>query len=69
MRVRRAQVAGEFVQGIVPDENSRRHVEHAVVRIQLQNRGTTAGGIPLAKDLLKVSVQELVNPFRHGPSR
>jgi hypothetical protein len=45
----------------MPDENPRRHIEHAVVRIQLLNRGTTAGGIPLAKDLLKVAVQELVN--------
>jgi hypothetical protein len=49
----------------MPDENSRRHIEHAVVRIQLLNRGTAAGGIPLAKNLLKVAVQEFVNSFRH----
>jgi hypothetical protein len=58
VRVRRAQVSGEFVQCIMPDENSRRHVEHAVVRMQLLNGGTTAGGIPPAKNLLKVAVQE-----------
>src|SRR5258707_15598476 len=52
----------------MPDENSRRHIKHAVVRIQLLNRGTTAGGIPLAKDLLKVAVQEFVNSFRHSLS-
>src|SRR5258708_1195341 len=52
----------------MPDENSRRHIEHAVVRIQLLNRGTTAGGIPLAKKLLKVAVQEFVNSFTHAPS-
>src|SRR5690349_16458678 len=52
----------------MPDENSRRHIQHAVVRIQLLNRGTTAGGIPLAKNLLKVAVQEFVNSLRHGPS-
>src|SRR6266550_8443074 len=52
----------------MPDENSRRHIEHAVVRIQLLNRGTTAGRVPLAKDLLKVAVQEFVNSFRHSPS-
>src|SRR5262245_63632821 len=52
----------------MPDENSRRHIEHAVVRIQLLNCGTTAGGIPLAKNLLKVAVQEFVNSFRHSPS-
>jgi hypothetical protein len=51
----------------MPDENPRRHIEHAVVRIQLLNRGTTAGGIPLAKDLLKVAVQELVEFFQTWP--
>ena len=30
--------------------------------------GTTAGGISLAKNLLKVAVQEFVNSLRHGPS-
>jgi hypothetical protein len=52
----------------MPNENSRKHIEHAVVGIQLLNRGTTAGGIPLAKNLLKVAVQEFVNPFRHRRS-
>jgi hypothetical protein len=37
------------------------------VRIQLLNRGTPADGIPLAKNLLKVAVQEFVNSFKHSP--
>jgi len=48
------------------DENSRRHVEYAIVRIQFLNRGTTAGEISFAKNLLKVALEELVISLRHG---
>jgi len=59
VRVRRAQIAGEFVQRIMPDQNSWRQIDHAVRRIQPLNRSTTAGGISFAKNLLKVSAQVL----------
>jgi hypothetical protein len=57
MRVCRAQVSGEFVECIVPDENSRGYIKFAVVRIQFSNGGTTAGGIPFAENLLEIAVQ------------
>jgi hypothetical protein len=52
----------------VPRENPGWHIEQAVVRIQRLDRGTTARGIALAKNLLKIAVQEFVNPLRHDPS-
>lgn len=42
VRVRRAKISGEFVEAIVPDECSRRDLEHAVFRVEfLDSRATT----------------------------
>jgi len=66
--MRRAQVARELVQGIVPDEDARRRVQHTIVGVEFLDAGATASGVPLAKDLLKVSVQQLMNSIRHSVS-
>src|SRR5262249_53969316 len=59
--MRGAQVARELVQGIVPDEDARRRVQHTIVGVEFLDGSATASCVPLAKDLLKVSVQQFMN--------
>jgi hypothetical protein len=40
----------------MPDENARRHIQHTVIGVEVLDCRTTAGGVSLAKDLLKVAV-------------
>jgi len=40
----------------VPDENARKHIQDTVIGIEFLDCRTTAGGVPLSKDLLKVAV-------------
>ena len=56
MRVSRAQVSGELVQRIAPDENGGSHIEDTVIGVELVDCRTTADGVPFAENLLQVSV-------------
>jgi len=42
----------------MPDEDTRRNVEHAVVRVELFDGGAPPARITLAEDLLKVSIEK-----------
>jgi hypothetical protein len=66
VRMGRTQVSCELVQSVVPDENARRHIEDAVIGVELLYCRTTAGGVALAKNLLEVAVQQFTNPGRYG---
>jgi hypothetical protein len=55
-RVSRTQVSCELVQCVVPDENAGRHIEDAVVAVELLDRRTTTGGVAFAENLLEVAV-------------
>jgi hypothetical protein len=61
MRVRRAKISGEFVEGCAPDERARRHVEHAVFGIEFFDGGATSRGIAFAKNLLKVATKQFMD--------
>jgi hypothetical protein len=56
MRVSRAQVSRELVQGVAPNEDARRRVEDAVIDIEFRDRLTTAASIAFAENLLEVAV-------------
>jgi hypothetical protein len=55
-RVSRTQVSCELVQGVAPNENAGRHIEDAVVAVELLDRRTTTRGVALAENLLEVAV-------------
>jgi hypothetical protein len=55
-RVSRTQVSCELVQCVVPNENAGRHIEDAVVAVELLDRRTTTGGVAFAENLLEVAV-------------
>jgi hypothetical protein len=40
----------------MPDENAGRHIQDTVIGVEFLDCRTTAGGVPLAKDLLEVAV-------------
>jgi hypothetical protein len=56
MRVSRAQVSRELVQGVAPNEDARRRVEDAVIDIEFRDRLTTAAGVAFTENLLEVAV-------------
>jgi len=56
VRVSRAQVSCELVQCVVPNENAGRHIEDAVIAVELLDRRTTTGGVAFAENLLEVAV-------------
>jgi hypothetical protein len=56
VRVSGTQVSCELVQCVVPDENTGRHIEDAVIGIELLDCRTTAGGVTFTENLLEVAV-------------
>jgi hypothetical protein len=50
MRVGRAEITSELVQSVASDEHAWRNIEYAIVRVELVNGCTAAGGITLAED-------------------
>jgi len=54
--VSRAEVSCELVQCVVPDENAGRHIEDAVIGVELLDCRTTAGGVAFTENLLEVAV-------------
>jgi hypothetical protein len=66
VRMRRAEVFGEFVQGVAPNKDTGRDVQHAVFSIKIVNGGAAAGRVTFAKDLLKVAVQKFSNSIIHS---
>ena len=61
----RAKVSGELVQSVVSDKDTGRDAQHAVISIEVLNRGAAAGCVTLAKDFLKVAGQKLNNSIVH----
>src|SRR5277367_1461183 len=69
MRMRRSEIAGEFVQRVVTDEDAGRHVQDTVFGVELPNRGPSASRIALAEDVRKIAVEQNLDPARvraHG---
>jgi hypothetical protein len=66
LRMHRAEVSGEFVQGLTPDKDTGRDVQHAVFSIEIANGGAAAGRVTFAKDFLKIAVQNLNNSIIHN---
>ena len=56
VRVSRTQDSCELVQCIVPDEDAGRHIEYAIIDVELLDCRTTAGGVPFADNLLEIAV-------------
>jgi hypothetical protein len=60
--MRRTQIACELIQRVPVDENAGRRVEDTVIGVKLLDCRTAAGGVSFAENLLKVSVQQFMNP-------
>jgi hypothetical protein len=68
MRVRRAKISGEFVEGGAPYERARRHVERAVFGIQFFDGGATPCHVAFAENLLKVAMKQFLDTAIHNTS-
>jgi hypothetical protein len=66
--LRRTQITCEFVQRVMADEHAWPRVQGAVTGVEFLDGRATACGVSLAESLLEVSVQQLMNPVRHGVS-
>src|SRR3984893_1766293 len=60
VRVRRAQISCEFVESVVPDKYTRRHVEDAVLGIELLDCRATTRCVAFTKNLLEVAIEQLM---------
>ena len=56
VRMSRPQISCELVQCIVPDEDAARHIEDAIIGVELLDCRTTAGGFTFAENLLEIAV-------------
>jgi hypothetical protein len=66
VRVRRAEIASKFIEGFRADEYAGRRIQHAVFHVELLNRGSAAARrITLAEDLLKITVEQLLDTVGH----
>jgi hypothetical protein len=65
VRMRRAEIAGKFVESITPDECARWNLEHAVFGIKLVDRRAPTRRVSLAEDLLKVTMKQFVDSVIH----
>src|ERR1700738_2884354 len=68
VRVRRAQIPCEFAESVVPDEYTRRHVEHAVLGIELLDCRATTRFVAFTKNLLEVAIKQLMGTVIHNTS-
>ena len=68
MRMRRAEIAGKFLESIMPDEGARGNFEHAVFGIKLVDRRAATPRVSLAEDLLKVTMKQFVDSVLHKTS-
>ena len=57
MRMRRAEIAGKFVERFAPIESAVWNFEHAVFGIELVDRRAAARRVSFAEDLLKVPLK------------
>ena len=64
VRMRRAEIAGKFVESITPDEGRRWNFENAVFGIELFDGGTPVGRVTLPEDFLQVSVKKFDDSLR-----
>ncbi len=65
LRVSRTQVSRELIQCVVSNENAGRHIEDAVIGVELLDCLATADGVAFTENLLEVAVQKFTNPIRH----
>jgi hypothetical protein len=49
VRVSRTQISCELIHRVVPDEDARRHIEDAVIGVQLLDCRATAAGVALTE--------------------
>jgi hypothetical protein len=68
VRVRRAKISGEFVEGGAPDEPARRHIEHAVFGIEFFDGRATPRRVAFAENLLKVAMKQFMDTLIHNAS-
>src|SRR6266852_1238836 len=64
-RVLRAKIAGVLVEGFVSDEHGRRHIEHAVLGIELLDSGATTRRVTFAEDLPDIAKKQFVSTVLH----
>jgi hypothetical protein len=50
-----SQVTCKFIEGIVPNEDTWRDIEHTVIRVELLDSGAPLRGVTLSKNFLKVT--------------
>jgi hypothetical protein len=67
--MRRTQISGEIVQGVMPDICSVWRDDHAVVGVEILDRGAPTPRIALPEDLLKIPGEQFTCSFdrSHGP--
>ena len=68
VRVGCAEIASKFVESITPDECARGNVQHAVFGIKLVDRRAPTRRVPLAENLLKVTMKQFVDSVLHKNS-
>jgi hypothetical protein len=66
VRVGRAKIPCEFVEGVVPNEYTRRHVEHAVLGIELLDCRTTTRCVAFTEYLLEVPIKQFMDTVIHN---
>lgn len=66
VRMRRAEIAGKFVESVTPSKCTGWNVKHAVFGIEFVDCRTAARCVPLAKDLLKVAMKKFVDSVMHN---
>jgi len=65
VRVGCAEIASKFVEGFGADEYAGRRIQHAVFGVEFPDRCSTARRVALAKDLLKVTMEQFVDRVGH----
>src|SRR6267142_402430 len=69
IRVRCAKLAGESVESVVPGEYALRHVEHAVLGVELLDGGATTLRVTFAEDLPNIAQKQFVSAVVHDAER
>src|SRR6266571_6306206 len=65
MWMRRTELTREFVQRVMSNKHARWHIDLAVLGVQFFDRGTPAGVVAFAKDLLKIAIKQFVDTVTH----
>jgi len=57
MGMRGSQVTCKFIEGIVPNEDTWRDIQHTVIRVEFLDGGAALRRVTLSKNFLKVTEQ------------